>query len=94
MIRLGRIDHVCLRVRDLDEAAARWCLQFGLVERSRESGRALAPGALLREASRVCREHADGESLFMLYARIAPLAWPWRPGDPATSASRSDADAA
>jgi catechol 2,3-dioxygenase-like lactoylglutathione lyase family enzyme len=41
MIRLGRIDHVCLRVRDLDEAAARWCLQFGLVERSRESGRAL-----------------------------------------------------
>ena len=25
-----------LRVADLDEAAARWCLQFGLVERSRE----------------------------------------------------------
>jgi catechol 2,3-dioxygenase-like lactoylglutathione lyase family enzyme len=41
MIRLGRIDHVCLRVADLDEAAARWCLQFGLVERSREIGRAL-----------------------------------------------------
>ncbi len=41
MIRLGRIDHVCLRVGDLDEAAARWCVQFGLVERSRAAGRAL-----------------------------------------------------
>ena len=35
------IDHVCLRVADLDEAAARWCLQFGLVERGRDAGRAL-----------------------------------------------------
>ena len=41
MIRLGRIDHVCLRVRDLDEAATRWSLQFGLVERAHEPGRAL-----------------------------------------------------
>jgi catechol 2,3-dioxygenase-like lactoylglutathione lyase family enzyme len=41
VIRLGRIDHVCLRVADVDEAAARWCLQFGLVERAREGGRAL-----------------------------------------------------
>jgi catechol 2,3-dioxygenase-like lactoylglutathione lyase family enzyme len=42
VIRLGRIDHVCLRVRDLDEAAARWCIQLGLVERStvREAGHA------------------------------------------------------
>ncbi|HEY7379705.1 MAG TPA: VOC family protein [Gaiella sp.] len=40
-MRLHRIDHVCLRVADLDEAAARWCLQFGLVERSRSGGRAL-----------------------------------------------------
>ena len=40
MIRLGRIDHVGLRVEDLDEAAARWCAQFGLVERSREGGMA------------------------------------------------------
>jgi catechol 2,3-dioxygenase-like lactoylglutathione lyase family enzyme len=39
-VRLGRIDHVCLRVGSLDEAAARWCLQFGLVERSRDGGRA------------------------------------------------------
>ena len=30
MIELHRIDHVCLRVADLDEAAARWCAQFGL----------------------------------------------------------------
>jgi catechol-2,3-dioxygenase len=41
MIRLQRLDHVCLRVADLDEAAARWALQFGLVERQRENGRAL-----------------------------------------------------
>jgi catechol 2,3-dioxygenase-like lactoylglutathione lyase family enzyme len=40
-VRLRRIDHVGLRVADLDEAAARWCLQFGLVERSRAEGRAL-----------------------------------------------------
>lgn len=39
-MRLGRIDHVGLCVSDLDEAAARWCVQFGLVERSRGDGRA------------------------------------------------------
>ena len=39
-LRLSRIDHVALRVADLDEAAARWCIQFGLVERSRDEGRA------------------------------------------------------
>ena len=41
MIRLHRLDHVCLRVADLDEAAPRWALQFGLAERSRSSDRAL-----------------------------------------------------
>jgi catechol 2,3-dioxygenase-like lactoylglutathione lyase family enzyme len=41
MIDIHRIDHVCLRVADLAEAAARWAIQFGLVERSREDGRAL-----------------------------------------------------
>ena len=60
----------------------------------RESGRELAPGALLREASRVCREHSDGEALFQLYARIAPLAWPWRPEESDAPASQTDADAA
>ena len=40
MIRLGRIDHVGLRVDDLDEASARWALQFGLVERRRTDDRA------------------------------------------------------
>jgi catechol 2,3-dioxygenase-like lactoylglutathione lyase family enzyme len=40
-VRLHRLDHVCLRVADLDEAAARWSLQFGLVERSRSGERAL-----------------------------------------------------
>ena len=38
MIRLRRIDHVRLRVADLDEASARWSRQFGLVERSRSDG--------------------------------------------------------
>ncbi len=41
MIRLHRLDHVCLRVADLDEASPRWQLQFGLVERSRTGGTAL-----------------------------------------------------
>jgi catechol-2,3-dioxygenase len=41
VIRLHRIDHECLRVADLDEAATRWSIQFGLVERRREKGRAL-----------------------------------------------------
>lgn len=38
MIRLRRIDHVCLRVADVEEAAARWCTQFGLSEADREGG--------------------------------------------------------
>jgi len=41
VIRLHLLDHVCLRVADLDEAAPRWAIQFGLVERSREGERAL-----------------------------------------------------
>ncbi len=41
MIRLHLLDHVCLRVADLGEAAPRWALQFGLVERERRDGRAL-----------------------------------------------------
>ena len=39
MIELRRLDHVCLRVADLDEAARRWSLQFGLTERSRGDDR-------------------------------------------------------
>ena len=38
-MRLRGIDHVCLRVADLEEASARWQIQLGLVERSREAGR-------------------------------------------------------
>ncbi|HEX7083746.1 MAG TPA: VOC family protein [Gaiellaceae bacterium] len=41
MIRLRRIDHACLRVADVDEAAARWAVQFGLTERERSAGRVL-----------------------------------------------------
>lgn len=39
-IDLRRIDHVCLRVADLDEASARWAIQFGLHETERRDGRA------------------------------------------------------
>ncbi|WP_257462088.1 hypothetical protein [Archangium lipolyticum] len=56
----------------------------------RKTGRVMSPGLLLSEASRVCREHADGESLFLLYARIAPLAWPWRLNGAIPSESRKD----
>lgn len=40
MISLRRIDHVTLHVRDVEDAARRWCMQFGLVERSRDENRA------------------------------------------------------
>ena len=40
MIALRRIDHVSLMVKDIDAAAQRWSLQFGLVERERDSNRA------------------------------------------------------
>ncbi len=33
MIALGRIDHVRLRTDDVEEATARWAVQFGLVQR-------------------------------------------------------------
>ena len=41
MIALRRIDHVGLRVADLDEAARRWAVQFTLTETAREPGRVL-----------------------------------------------------
>jgi catechol 2,3-dioxygenase-like lactoylglutathione lyase family enzyme len=39
VIALGRLHHVALRCADLDEAARRWALQFGLTERARDAGR-------------------------------------------------------
>jgi catechol 2,3-dioxygenase-like lactoylglutathione lyase family enzyme len=39
VIALNRIDHVGLRVTDLEEAAARWCAEFGLTESTRDAGR-------------------------------------------------------
>ena len=39
MLALRRIDHVGLRVADLDEATARWCIEFGLTETSRDGNR-------------------------------------------------------
>src|SRR5215218_3931270 len=40
MLALRRIDHVGMRVADLDEAVPRWCLQFGFTESRREEARA------------------------------------------------------
>ena len=39
MIELRRIDHVCLRVADIDEAATRWAREFGLHEVARSAER-------------------------------------------------------
>ena len=41
MIALRRIDHVCLRVADREQAAARWGLQFGLTPAGGDGGRSL-----------------------------------------------------
>jgi catechol 2,3-dioxygenase-like lactoylglutathione lyase family enzyme len=38
VIALHRLDHVALHVADLDEAARRWALQFGLTEQDRDAG--------------------------------------------------------
>ena len=40
VLALRRIDHVCLRVANLDDAVARWTIQFGLTERERNGSRA------------------------------------------------------
>ncbi len=57
MIRLHRLDHACLRVADLDEATARWAIQFGLAERQRHAGRAL----LACNDEPYCLELLEGE---------------------------------
>ncbi len=41
VIAIRRIDHVCLRVADVDEAAARWSVQFGLTVTEHNPDRAL-----------------------------------------------------
>ena len=40
-IQLHDLHHACLRVLDVDEAAARWSIQFGLTIVAKERGRAL-----------------------------------------------------
>jgi catechol 2,3-dioxygenase-like lactoylglutathione lyase family enzyme len=57
-VKLHRLDHVCLRVADLDEASARWSLQFGLVERHRDEGRAF----LACNDEPYCLELREGEA--------------------------------
>ena len=51
MIALHRLDHVALRVADLDEAAERWAAQFGLT-RPRAPARPRAPGLRRRAVLR------------------------------------------
>jgi catechol 2,3-dioxygenase-like lactoylglutathione lyase family enzyme len=53
MIALRRIDHVRLRVADVDEASARWAAQFGLVERG--------DGRLACDDEPYCLELATGD---------------------------------
>jgi catechol 2,3-dioxygenase-like lactoylglutathione lyase family enzyme len=53
MIALRRIDHVRLRVADVEEASARWAAQFGLVER--------APGRLACDDEPYCLELATAD---------------------------------
>jgi catechol-2,3-dioxygenase len=66
-IRVRRIDHVALRVAELDEAAARWSRQFGFTEAGREDGVALLrcayePYSLeLREGERPGHDHTAFE---------------------------------
>jgi hypothetical protein len=60
-------------------------------EALRKASRRMSPGELLREAVRVCAQEAEGEALFVLYARVAPRAWPWRPDEGEAEASRTDA---
>ncbi|HWD74945.1 MAG TPA: VOC family protein [Solirubrobacteraceae bacterium] len=67
MISLRRIHHVCLRVDDLDAAARRWSVQFGLTERERRERRAFLacdyePYSLeLVEAAPVGHDHTGYE---------------------------------
>jgi catechol 2,3-dioxygenase-like lactoylglutathione lyase family enzyme len=41
VIRLGRLDHVALRVADVAEASVRWARQFGLTVRAQDAGSAV-----------------------------------------------------
>jgi catechol 2,3-dioxygenase-like lactoylglutathione lyase family enzyme len=53
VIALRRIDHVRLQVADVAEASARWCAQFGLVERE--------PGRLACDDEPFCLEFVTGD---------------------------------
>ncbi len=57
MIRLARIDHVCLTVDNVDEARVRWANEFGLLDRGGSEGVAL----LACEDEPYSLELAEGE---------------------------------
>ena len=67
MIKLRRIDHVCLRVADVEEAASRWAVQFGLLDKGRSGGSALLD--VTRCALDICLEPvAPGEQAVTVIA--------------------------
>ena len=51
MIRVRKIDHVCLRVSDVLAASRRYSLQFGLTIRERSADRALLAAAAWANAA-------------------------------------------
>ncbi len=53
MIALRRIDHISIRTPDVRAAVARWCAEFGLVERE--------PGRLACDDEPFCLELTEGE---------------------------------
>lgn len=58
MISLRRIDHVSLRVTDVEDAASRWCAQFGLTGRERDDRKA----RLACDDERFCLELVAAEA--------------------------------
>jgi catechol 2,3-dioxygenase-like lactoylglutathione lyase family enzyme len=89
---LRRIHHVCLRVADLDDAARRWSIRFGLTERERVEDRvylacAYEPYSLeLARSDSPGADHAGFElarevSLDDAAARLDALGVPYRRDD-------------
>ena len=77
MIELHRIDHVCLRVADIEEAAGRWAAQFGLHVRERSDRRV----ALACDDEPYCLELVLGEP-----AGIDHVGYELAPGCPVDAA--------
>ena len=65
VIRLHRLDHVCLRVADLDEASARWCAPVRARRAlARRAGARCSPATTSRTASSSSRAERPGHDHF------------------------------